>query len=102
MNINTMGVILLGVLLCVFVPLHEGTSASNDQPFLEIDTPEFKLRLSKDSQTVAGLEPKNTPGFDFTPGDRLERRATNGYHHLGDLTLRVRTGTSGSWQKYDT
>ena len=102
MNIKRLGLILLGVFLCAFAPLHEKTSASDDQPFLEIDTPDFKLRLSKDSQTIAGLEPKNTPGFDFTPGDRLERRAANGYHHLGDLTLRVRTGTSGSWQKYDT
>ena len=102
MNIKRLGLILLGVFFCAFAPLHEKTSASDDQPFLEIDTPDFKLRLSKDSQTIAGLEPKNTPGFDFTPGDRLERRAANGYHHLGDLTLRVRTGTSGSWQKYDT
>ena len=94
--------ILLGVLLCAVAPLREKTSASNDQPFLEFDTPDFKLRLSKTSQTVAALEPKNTPGFDFTPGDRLERRAANRYHHLGDLTLRLRTGNSGSWQKYDT
>ena len=102
MNSKRCGLILLGVFLCAFAPFHEKTSASDDQPFLEIDTPDFKLRLSKDSQTIAGLEPKNAPGFDFTPGDRLERRAANGYHHLGDLTLRVRTGTSGSWQKYDT
>ena len=95
--------VLLCVLLCAFAPLCEKpASAQNDQPFLEFDTPDFKLRLLKDSQTVAALEPKSTPGFDFTPGDRLERRAANGYHHLGDLTLRVRTGNSGSWQKYDT
>lgn len=93
---------LLCVLLCAVAPLREKTSANNDQPFLEFDTPDFKLRLVKASQTVAALEPKNTPGFDFTPGDRLERRAANGYHHLGDLTLRVRTGNSGPWQKYDT
>ncbi len=74
---------------------------SSDQ-FEEFDTPDFKLRLLKSSQTVAALEPRSTPGFDFTPGDRLERRAANGYHHLGDLTLRIRTGNSGPWQKYDT
>src|SRR6185369_13817667 len=56
----------------------------------------------KASQTVFNLEPKNTPGFDFAPGDRLEQRDTRGYHHLGDLTLRVRVGNSGPWQKYDT
>ena len=73
-----------------------------DQGYLEFDPPDFKLRLVKASQTIAALQPKGADGFDFTPGDRLERRAANGYHHLGDLTLRVRSGNSGSWEKYDT
>src|SRR6266487_6537704 len=73
-----------------------------DQGYLEFDTPDFKLRLVKASQTVAALQPKGADGFDFTPSDRLERRAANGYHHLGDLTLRVRAGSSGAWRKYDT
>src|SRR5438128_1330838 len=73
-----------------------------DQGYLEFDTPDFKLKLVKASQTLAALQPKSADGFDFTPADRLERRAANGYHHLGDLTLRVRAGSSGSWQKYDT
>src|SRR5881398_1500710 len=73
-----------------------------DQGYLEFDTPEFKVKLVKASQTIAALQPKNAEGFDFTPADRLERRAANGYHHLGDLTLRLRTGNTGPWQKYDT
>src|SRR2546421_6392065 len=73
-----------------------------DQGYLEFDTPEFRVKLVKASQTIAALQPKGAEGFDFTPADRLERRAANGYHHLGDLTLRVRGGSSGSWQKYDT
>ena len=72
------------------------------QSYLEFDTPDFKLKLVKESQTVAALGPKSAPGFDFTPGDRLEKRAANGYHHLGDLTLRMRVGTSGPWQQYDS
>ena len=96
--------VLLGVFLCAFASLREtSTSASNeDQSFVGFETPDFKLRLSKSSQTVASLEPRNTPGFDFTPGDRLEQRSARGYHHLGDLTLRARTGNTGPWQKYDT
>ncbi len=70
--------------------------------YIELDTPDFKLKLVKASQTVAALQPKKANGFDFTPADRLERRAANGYHHLGDLTLRVRAQGSKSWQKYDT
>ncbi len=73
-----------------------------DQGLLEFDTPDFKLKLIKASQTIAALEPKTSPGFDFTPADRLERRAANRYHHLGDLILRLRSGDSGTWQRYDT
>ena len=73
-----------------------------DQGYLEFETPDLKLKLVKASQTVAALEPRTANGFDFTPADRLERRAANAYHHLGDLTLRVRAGSAGTWQKYDT
>src|SRR5438094_103835 len=73
-----------------------------DQGYIDLDTPDFTLRLVKASQTVAALQPKSGSSFDFTPADRLDRRAANGYHHLGDLTLRVRAGNAGTWQKYDT
>jgi hypothetical protein len=73
-----------------------------DQGYLEFDTPEFKVKLVKASQTIAALQPKSADGFDFAPADRLERRAANGYHHLGDLTLRLRAGNTGPWQRYDT
>ena len=69
-----------------------------DQGFIELETPEFNLKLVKASQTVAALEPKGvkpyTPtegsgrrrrnaapastesvAFDFTPADQLESRA---------------------------
>lgn len=62
------------------------------------DTPQFTLRLVRSSQTVAALLPKGADGFDFAPGDRLVERSRNGYYHLGDLDLRLRTGASGPWQ----
>src|SRR5215813_3618659 len=102
MKIHATALTLLSVLLCAFAPLREITSASNNELFLEFDTPDFRLRLVKESQTVAALEPKNTPGFDFTPSDRLSQRAANRYHHLGDLILSARAGNSGPWLKYDT
>src|SRR4051812_22886316 len=47
-----------------------------DQGTLDFDTPALTLRLVKDSQTIAALQPKgakgldaNTP-FDFTPADQ--------------------------------
>ena len=84
--------------LCAFLWLTSAAVAQTQ----DFETPDFKLKLSKTSQTVAALEPKSTPGFDFTPADRLSQRAANGYHHLGDLILRVRSGSSGAWQNYDT
>jgi len=47
-------------------------------------------------------EPTGPLAFDFTPADRLEQRAADGFHHLGDLTLRVRTSPTDEWQGYDT
>src|SRR5215472_13919947 len=69
---------------------------------LTLDTPAFTLKLVKSSQTVAALQPKADPNFDFTPGDLLTQRSQNGYYHLGDLDLRVRQGASGPWVGYST
>ncbi|HMV83684.1 MAG TPA: DUF5695 domain-containing protein [Blastocatellia bacterium] len=75
-----------------------------EQGYLEFDTPDFTLKLVKASQTIAALIPKGQPkggsGFDFTPADRLERRASDGHQHLGDLTIRVRVGSD--WKEYST
>ena len=73
-----------------------------DHGTLEFDTPAFTLRLVKDSQTVAAMQPKgahgvdaNTP-FDFTPADQLTARQGDRFNHLGDITLRVKQ-QSGAW-----
>jgi hypothetical protein len=73
-----------------------------DQGTIDLETPDFTLKLVKSSQTVAALLPKGAGGFDFTPADQMQNRSRNGYHHLGDITLRVRRGTSGPWQGLDT
>ena len=67
----------------------------------DVDTPEFTLTLVKSSQTVAALKPKGANGFDFTPGDILVERSQDGYYHLGDIDLRLRTG-SGEWKSYSS
>jgi hypothetical protein len=68
-----------------------------DQGFTAFETPEFHFRLVKASQTVGTMEPNGANGFDFTPADQLERRASNGFYHLGDLTLRVRHSATDNW-----
>ncbi len=67
-----------------------------------LQSPDFHLDLVRSSQTVAALKPKSAADFDFTPGDWLERRSTDGYYHLGDIDLRLRIGSSGPWQSYST
>ena len=69
---------------------------------IDLDTPDFNLRLVRSSLTVAALNPKGAGTFDFTPADRLPSRKSNGYVHLGDLTLRLRQGTEGTWTSYST
>jgi len=73
-----------------------------DQGMMELDTPDFALKLVKASQTVAALEPKGNEGFDFTPTDQLERRAGDGFHHLGDINLRFRYHGQDSWTALST
>src|ERR1700677_2099146 len=73
-----------------------------NQGLVNYDTPEFTLSLVRSSQTVAALKPKGADGFDFTPGDLLAERSQNGYFHLGDLTLRLRTEDSANWANYST
>jgi len=67
----------------------------------EIDTPDFTLRIGKDSGVAVGLLPKSGKGFDFLPSDRLAMRASNGFVHLGDLDFRVRIA-GADWATYST
>ena len=69
---------------------------------VDFDTQEFTLTLVRSSQTVAALKPKGTVDFDFTPGDLLLARSQDGYFHLGDITLRLRTANSSEWKNYST
>jgi hypothetical protein len=114
-NANSLSGLIL--ILCIISLLQNGTFGQRrgqrnatdapatlglEQGLIELDTPDFTLKLVKASQTVAALEPKGAEGFDFTPADLLERRAGDGYYHLGDLTLRVRTENSEDWKSYST
>ncbi|WP_230679976.1 DUF5695 domain-containing protein [Pontibacter rufus] len=73
-----------------------------EQGTVSFQTPSFQVALVKSSQTVVALHPKAEPAFDFTPGDRLKVRSSNGMYHLGDLNLRIREGQSGQWKSFST
>ena len=61
----------------------------------------FLLRLDPVSQTARGLSPVSTPDFDFLPIGRAAERAGNGYNHLGDIHLKLRSG-SGAWRDFSS
>jgi hypothetical protein len=75
-----------------------------EQGMMSFDTPQFSLSLVRSSQTVAALKPKpvEASGFDFTPNDLLKERSQDGYYHLGDIDLRLRSGRSGDWKSFST
>jgi Family of unknown function (DUF5695) len=73
-----------------------------DQGLVTLDTQQFTLKLVRSSQTVAALLPKGAEGFDFTPGDILAQRSTDGYYHLGDIDLRLRANKGDNWTSYST
>ncbi len=72
------------------------------QGTIDLETPDFALKLVRSSQTVAALTTTGNEKFDFTPGDLLVARSQNGYYHLGDLDLRLRSGSTGDWTSYST
>ncbi len=59
----------------------------------------FALALRSDTQTLASLRPDAAPGFDFVPSAREAERAGDGYVHIGDLHLRLRSG-GGEWRDF--
>lgn len=69
--------------------------------YQKFETPDFKLKLVRASQTIAALSPNSDPYFDFTPGDRLEIRDKDSLYHLGDINLRIKE-TNGIWKSYST
>ena len=70
--------------------------------YLTFKTSALQLKLVKSSQTAASLSPDNEPGFDFTPGDRLTLRSSNGMYQLGDINLRLRFFGDTTWQSYSS
>lgn len=73
-----------------------------DEGVLDLDTDPLQLKILKASQTVFSLAPEGEDGFDFTPGDRIKERNKDGFYHLGDLNLRLRTEEDGEWKDFST
>jgi hypothetical protein len=64
-------------------------------------TAQFRLELRADTQTLARLSPTADAGFDFTPGAREPERQGDGYVHVGDIHIRLRTD-GGAWRDFSS
>ena len=102
-------IVMISAVLTTSLPAQENQPKTPPTPgpmladgMIKLDTPEFNVMLVRSSQTVAALKPKVAPDFDFTPGDLLVARSQNEYFHLGDITLRLRSGNSEEWKNYST
>jgi hypothetical protein len=96
---------LVLLLLAALPAFADTTPLGIEHGTLDFDTPDFNLRLVRDSQTIAALQPKLAPSegvvpFDFTPADQLQVRSGNRFNHLGDIILRVRQGDTQPWATY--
>ncbi|WBO20799.1 DUF5695 domain-containing protein [Sphingomonas abietis] len=100
--------IALAIATVSTLPVLPAASAQEAQPkkpsYPPIRTTSFKvgnfvLALRQDTQTLARLSPAGEPAFDFVPGAREAERQADGYVHIGDLNLRLRTA-GGDWQDF--
>ncbi|MBS1531400.1 MAG: hypothetical protein JSU01_13925 [Bacteroidetes bacterium] len=73
-----------------------------EKGYLSFNVSGLRLKLVRSSQTVAALSPAADTTFDFTPGERLRLRSSDGMYHLGDLDLRLRFVGDTAWKKYVT
>jgi len=96
------GLALVGVLVPI-LPVWgaDGPAAKPGLPLVRLTTPAFDLALRGDTQTLASLVPKDVENFDFVPAGREQERAGDGYVHLGDLHLRLRT-PGEPWQDFSS
>ncbi len=63
--------------------------------------PVFDAKLRPDTQTLARLSPLADRGFDFLPSHLAAQRRGDGYAHLGDLNLRLRSH-GGEWREFSS
>ena len=64
-----------------------------------LSTSAFAVALRSDTQTLAQLSPKADAAFSFVPTSHEAERAGDGYVHIGDLNLRLRT-PGGAWRDF--
>ena len=81
-----------------------GAAASPDDAdtaVIRLPAPGLVALLDARTQTLISLVPLSAPHFDFAPYDRERERNGDGYYHLGDIDLRLRS-KDGDWRDYSS
>ncbi len=73
-----------------------------DKGSITIQSSAFSIQILKSSQTLSSLSPKTDPSFDFYPKQFLQKRSSDGFYQLGDITFRLRQQGDVEWKKYST
>jgi hypothetical protein len=73
-----------------------------DKGTISLQSTVFSIQLLKSSQTLTSLSPKTERSFDFSPKQFLQKRSSDGFYHLGDVTLRLKQQGDVEWKKYST
>ncbi|PQE14001.1 glycoside hydrolase family 43 protein [Rutstroemia sp. NJR-2017a BBW] len=70
--------------------------------YISFSSTSLNVKLNVSSQTLASLQPRALPSFDFSPFDVLSQRSANGNYHLGDITIRYRQAGANLWTNVDS
>lgn len=63
---------------------------------------DFSVKLGAEAGIALELRPTAAQAFDFLPSDRLARRSSDGFVHLGDLSLRARESGTEAWTNFQS
>lgn len=69
---------------------------------LSLKSRQFNIGILKSSQTLSSLKLIGDNDFDYSPAKYLKIRSANGFYHLGDLNIRLRTENTQEWQFYSS
>lgn len=78
------------------------SSLALDKGIINLETAVFSIQLAKSSQTLISFSPKSDRSFDFSPKQFLQKRSSDGFYQLGDITLKLKQGTDSTWKKFSS
>lgn len=69
---------------------------------IELAAKDFSVKLGSATGVALELRPTTAKTFDFLPSDRLTKRSSDGFVHLGDLNLRVKESGAADWTDFSS